>query len=273
VTVISIDEFRAAARRGERPAGTVQRLAVAEPIQIDEASRKVSLCFSDSSVDRMGDVIDAEGWQLDNYRKNNVVLWAHDALAPPIGRASNVRVQGNRLLGDIEFASAEIYPFADQIYRLVRTRFLGACSVGFRPIEFAFSRDPARRGGIDFLRVELLEVSVVPIPANPNALIEGRAMKSAADDSAQRIATLARLRNPPARPRSIERTADELQVMPPGFCGRWCEHQAQRAAQDTRRRIARLLRLALRSRPETQAQREFVTGELARLRALENAVR
>jgi hypothetical protein len=29
----------------------------------------------------------------------------------PIGRASNIHVEGNRLVGDVEFASAELYPY------------------------------------------------------------------------------------------------------------------------------------------------------------------
>jgi HK97 family phage prohead protease len=219
----------------------------------------------------MGDRIDPHGWDLDNYRRNPVVLWAHDALSPPIGRASNIRVEGNRLLGDVEFAPPELSPFADEIYRLVRAQFLNACSVGFAPLEWSFAKDPDRQFGIDFKRQELLELSVVPIPANANALVDGRAMKSAMTDSAARIATLARLRNPPARPRAIERTADE-QLIPPGFCGRWIEYQADRAKRDTRRRIATLLRLALRSRPKGLAEQQATMAQIERLRWLELAL-
>jgi hypothetical protein len=48
--------------------------------------------------------------------------------SPPIGRASNIKVEGDRLMGDIEFASADVYPFADQIFRLVREKFITAVS-------------------------------------------------------------------------------------------------------------------------------------------------
>jgi HK97 family phage prohead protease len=78
-------------------------------------------------------------------------------------------------MGDIEFASAETYPFADQIFRLVRGGYISAVSVGFKPVDWDFAKEPSRMGGIDFKRQELLEISVTPIPANQNALIEARA--------------------------------------------------------------------------------------------------
>lgn len=134
------------------------------------AERTIRFVLSDNSVDRMGDRIDAAGWQLSAFRLNPVVLWAHDSSTPPIGRARDLRVEGSRLIGDIEFASAADHPLADTVYRLVRGRFLNAVSVGFRPIDWAASTDRSRAGGIDFKRQELLEVSVVPVPANPNAI-------------------------------------------------------------------------------------------------------
>ena len=123
----------------------------------------------------MGDTIKAAGWDLTNYVNNPVALWAHDSSAPPIGGGSNVAVTGTRLLGDITFASAETYPFADTIYRLLLDKFLRAVSVGFMPTKHLFvQNDDARPWGIDFLEQSLLEISVCPVPANPNALVEAR---------------------------------------------------------------------------------------------------
>ena len=44
-------------------------------------------------------------------------------------------------------------------------------SVGFAPIKFKFTSDPERKFGIDFIEQELLEFSIVPVPANPDAVI------------------------------------------------------------------------------------------------------
>jgi hypothetical protein len=101
---------------------------------IDDGSRIVRFCLSDGSVDRMGDRIAVNGWELGAYRKNPTVLWAHDSSAPPIGRMVRDFVTNEKLMGDVQFASADVYPFADTIYRLVTEGFIKAGSVGFLPI-------------------------------------------------------------------------------------------------------------------------------------------
>jgi HK97 family phage prohead protease len=123
----------------------------------------------------MNDTIAAAGWDLTDFQANPVALWAHDSCAPPIGGARNVAVEGDHLLGDIEFAPPETYAFADTIYRLVLGKFLRAVSVGFLPTRYAFvENDPECGFGIDFLEQSLLEISICPVPANPNALQEAR---------------------------------------------------------------------------------------------------
>jgi HK97 family phage prohead protease len=133
--------------------------------------------FSDGSVDRMGDKLDPNGWELRGYRANPVVLFAHDATAPPIGRTLNVFSDGLRLIGDIQFAEASVYEFADTIFRLVQAGYLKAGSVGFSPLEYSFANDPERPFGIDFERQELLEFSIVPVPALPSAVIQAQGIR------------------------------------------------------------------------------------------------
>jgi HK97 family phage prohead protease len=173
--LMSADQFRGELRASRKPAGGVYRVSVGPPIPVDGAERTLRFCFSDNSVDRMNDTIAAAGWDISDFLANPVALWAHDSSAPPIGGARNVGVEGNRLLGDIEFAPPETYAFADTIYRLVLGKFLRAVSVGFLPTRYAFvENDPERGFGIDFLEQSLLEISVCPVPANPNALQEAR---------------------------------------------------------------------------------------------------
>ena len=173
--LMSADQFRGELRAKRKPAGGVYRVSVAQPLPVDGAERTLRFCFSDDSVDRMGDTIAAAGWDTADFMANPVALWAHDSSAPPIGGARNVGVEGNRLLGDIEFAPPETYAFADTIYRLVLGKFLRAVSVGFLPTRYAFvDNDPDRGFGIDFLEQALLEISVCPVPANPHALQQAR---------------------------------------------------------------------------------------------------
>jgi HK97 family phage prohead protease len=145
------------------------------PVETAADDRTLRFIFSTGGVDRYGDVIDPNGWQLANFNTNPVVLWAHDASAPPIGRAKNVGVVGGKLMGSIEFMSADVNPMSDAIYQMLRAGFLNAVSVGFSPIAWKQTTDKARPGGIDFSKVELLEVSIVPIPALPTALVQARA--------------------------------------------------------------------------------------------------
>ena len=174
--LLTADEFRSAANDYDPALGTVMRLAVAEPMVAAEGERKLRFVFSDGTVDRSGDSIDPAGWQIKTFMENPVALWAHDSSSPPIGRASNVGPLGLKLMGDIEFMPADISPFADSVYRMIKAGFVRAVSVGFIPLKYAFSNDKDRPYGIDFTKQELLEISVCPVPCNPNALHEAKSL-------------------------------------------------------------------------------------------------
>ncbi|WP_188263273.1 HK97 family phage prohead protease, partial [Azospirillum tabaci] len=82
-------------------------------------------------------------------------------------------VDGKALHSTCQFATKDENPFADMVYRLVIGGYLNATSVGFRPLKWSWNEE---RGSwaIDYTEQELLEYSVVPVPANPDALIEAR---------------------------------------------------------------------------------------------------
>jgi HK97 family phage prohead protease len=171
-------EFKRFARAG-KTAGHGVRLSSVALSAVNDKQRTATFVFSDGSVDREGDMISPSGWALTDFRRNPVAQYGHDSRSLPIGRAQNVRVQGNQLIGDIKFAPPEIYRFADQCFRMIGEGYLNAVSVGFMPLEWSFSRDPARRGGIDFSKQALREISVVNIPAHQSALLVGAAAGSA----------------------------------------------------------------------------------------------
>ena len=129
---------------------------------------------STGEVDRHGDTVAPDGWRLDGYRDNPVVLWAHDYRRPAIGRADAVWSDGRALLARLEFAPTE---FAGQVEQLYRQGYQRGVSVGFRPLRFEERRDPVSGAflGIRFLEQELLEISAVPVPANGDALLTGDA--------------------------------------------------------------------------------------------------
>ncbi|RBP03817.1 HK97 family phage prohead protease [Roseiarcus fermentans] len=170
-TAINIADFaREASRTRATPfTPTVRFATVAEPVLAAD-SRTASFVFSDETVDRYGDVISAKGWELSNFNQNPIALFGHDSASVEnaIGRAKNVRVEGTRLVGDIEFMGADVNPTAAAVWEMVKGGWLKTVSVGFAPIEWTPSK--TRKGGVDFLKQELLEISIVPIPANPNAV-------------------------------------------------------------------------------------------------------
>lgn len=135
-----------------------------------DAAGAITIAISSATPDRDNDTVSVAGWDLGNYRKNPVILWAHDSRQPPVGRSSREWVERALLMSTPDFTPADLYPFGHMIGRMVQGGWLNAASVGFRPLEWSY-RDDARGFGVDFLKQELLEYSIVPIPANPEALV------------------------------------------------------------------------------------------------------
>lgn len=174
--MLSIERFHEAAKEAAEPlleAG-VQHSFETEVKASETDDRSLIFTISTATVDRMGDTIAVDGWKLDSFRKNPVVLWGHDASSLPVARASKVWIEGGKLKADAQFTPPGMARFNDTVFDMLKAKFLNATSVGFQPLKYAFTDDPQRRFGIDFLEQELLEFSVVSIPANPEALVEAR---------------------------------------------------------------------------------------------------
>jgi HK97 family phage prohead protease len=153
-------------------------VAIVAPAADDR--RVLRFTISTGAVDREKDTVAVDGWDLTAYLRNPVVLWGHEAARLPIGRALDVAVEGDALRASVEFIPADTPEggaFAESVYRLARLGFLAATSVGFRPIEWTYSTDKDRGAddwfpGIDFTAQELVEFSIVTVPANPDALMD-----------------------------------------------------------------------------------------------------
>jgi HK97 family phage major capsid protein/HK97 family phage prohead protease len=127
--------------------------------------------LSDGTIDRMGDVVEPGGWQLDKIKSDPPVLFNHNR-DHIVGRWTNIRVKDGKLLGRIVWAKSDKWPMGQYIRDLVREGVLRTVSVGFQPV----AREPLTKeadkhhGPFRFTKHELLECSLVSIPANPNAL-------------------------------------------------------------------------------------------------------
>ena len=117
--------------------------------------------------------IDLAGLRFDNYRRNPVVMWAHDSTGRspsgglPIGRTLSIDRSGDGgIVAEFEFLEDD--PFAQRIRNAWDKGFLRAASISWLPIESM----PAKSGGARDVRAELLEWSIVSVPADPDALRE-----------------------------------------------------------------------------------------------------
>jgi hypothetical protein len=126
--------------------------------------------ISTEDIDRSGEIVRQNGWELANYKNNPIVLWGHDYYSLPIGVCTETYItekNGVPALGARGvFYPADINPFAQQVRRMydygIKAGLGVGCttSVGFIPKEF----DESNRAVIT--KAELLEFSFVPIPAN-----------------------------------------------------------------------------------------------------------
>lgn len=127
--------------------------------------------ISDGSLDRHGTRINPNGWNLDNFKRNPIALFVHDSDFP-IGKWENVRAESGKLIGTLKLAAKGTSARIDELISLVEQGILRAVSVGFRVLEFGV----AGKSQFDFEKQELLEVSLVSVPSNTNALAKARAM-------------------------------------------------------------------------------------------------
>src|SRR5215204_3826463 len=127
--------------------------------------------MSESSVDRMGDVVE-QNWELSDFARNPIALFGHRSDFP-IGNWTNIRVEGGKLKGVLKLAARGTSQRIDEVISLVKQGILRSVSVGFRPL----SHEPLTKGsGVRFTKNTLVECSLVSIPANPNALQIAKAL-------------------------------------------------------------------------------------------------
>lgn len=171
---VSVEEFRKLADSPEAAGLAIRSESVdeAEAKSDAEETRRLTFTISTSSVDRDRDKVNVEGWDTAAYQKNPVVLWAHNYRQIPVGKSRELWKDGGKLKSETEFTPKGLDSFNDTVFQLYRMRFMRATSVGFLPKKWNWNEE--RKGGIDFNEQELLEYSMVPVPANPEALMDAK---------------------------------------------------------------------------------------------------
>jgi len=157
----------------------------------DEERKEAMLYASTRTLDRDAEIILPDGIQLEQYRKNPVLLWGHQWGELPIGSMKNLYSDTYGLRGTAMFADTQQ---AKDVWQLVKGGHVRTSSIGFiptevitrdrNPKEFAqmvtyaknawaeFGDDEAAAVRAFITKSILLENSIVPVPANPDATIQ-----------------------------------------------------------------------------------------------------
>ena len=147
-------------------------------------SRKVIFIASTSTKDRHGTVVNQKNWSLDRFNANPIAGYQHNVYGDDMCNASDpddvlgparAWLDDDQLMVEIDFETKDLNEKADKIFRKVKNGSLRAVSVGFvEQGQGKYGEGDEARGAKNetyyFEGQELLEISVVNIPSNPDAL-------------------------------------------------------------------------------------------------------
>lgn len=125
----------------------------------EEDVGRFEMIITTEDIDRAGEMIKSDAWELDRYMLNPVVLWAHNYSELPVGVTETLeKIDGGKLKATGKFAR---HAKAQEVRVLYEEGYLKTSSVGFIPLMME---------GNVITKAELLEWSFVPVPCNPFAL-------------------------------------------------------------------------------------------------------
>src|SRR5438128_3690006 len=101
-----------------------------EKAEVNEEERTITAYITTETMDRDREVVLASGGDLNNYRKNPVVLWAHDSHGTPVAKNLWIRSDNQGLLAKTQYAKTAK---AEEIWQLRKGGFLKGYSIGFVP--------------------------------------------------------------------------------------------------------------------------------------------
>ena len=190
-------------------------------IRKKEDERTITFVASDSTRDSAGTVLNQDNWDLTRFNSNGIIGYQHkvyggwdDTDNPDnvIGKGP-AYVEDGKLMVDITFEPKEINELAEKIYQKVLFGSLRAVSVGFLPIGKGRFGEGADAETYYFAGQQLLEVSVVNIPANPNALRKSmEAENDFLEAERKRLLEEAKVEEPTPEPQEEEHDQRDLDL-------------------------------------------------------------
>jgi HK97 family phage major capsid protein/HK97 family phage prohead protease len=135
---------------------------------VSEDQRVITGIATSPSTDRQGDIIDPLGVSFKNPMP---LLWQHQS-DKPVGMAYFDKPTKNGITFKANIASLDepgtLKDRLDEAWQSVKLGLVKAVSIGFRPIEYSF----LDKGGVHFTESEVMELSLVTIPAQQDAVIQ-----------------------------------------------------------------------------------------------------
>lgn len=132
-------------------------------IVLRKDENRITVIASDETLDRHGDVLPIESWDLSKFKLAPRMLVDHDHRVQSIvGKWKNPRIEGKELLMDADFHG--ITELSKAVQEMVEKGYLDTVSVGF------IFNGPDKDGGKPTF--ELIETSWVTVPANPSARVQ-----------------------------------------------------------------------------------------------------
>ncbi len=136
--------------------------------EYDEDERVIRGIATTPNPDRVGDVVDPLGVEFKNPMP---LLWQHDARAPvglvTFDKPTKKGITFEAKLPKITEGGA-LRDRIEEAWQTVKAGLVRAVSIGFRTLEYEIIQET---GGIKFNRSEVMELSLVTIPANADATI------------------------------------------------------------------------------------------------------
>ncbi len=148
---------------------------------IDKQARRITAIASTGNLDRDGEIIEPEAFResLPIFMKNPVVLAAHqhlldDGRSPVVANVVSASVTKGGLEVSLEFHN--LTAIAEEYWQLYSQKKQRALSVGYISIEGGYEQ---RNGKSVFVhkKVELVEISLCPVPSNREALTRSKQRK------------------------------------------------------------------------------------------------
>lgn len=128
---------------------------------------EVEFVVSTGALDSHGERINVDGINVNEFKKNPVVLWGHDNFNLPVAKATKVWKDGGKLMARAKFYLKD--EFARKVYEYIVDGFLNAVSIGGMVDEWAAD-------GITINKMTMKEFSVVSVPANPEAIATAKSL-------------------------------------------------------------------------------------------------